>query len=230
MQNVLKALNLDVDDISGQCYDNGSNMKGKHQGVQKRLREINPRASYMHCACHSLNLTLCDIAHSFSRAISFFIIVQRLYTLFSSSTKRRKILLDNVSELTVKYLSNTRWESRIKSIKTIRFQGPQIRLALSMLYDSYGNDAKTKSDAESLYNALGSYEFLLGMVMWYEIFFVINKISMTLQSKSMCISVTIEQIGYMLSYFVKFTDEIFISCLNIAKILHLIWMLNSPFQ
>jgi hypothetical protein len=33
-------------------------MKGKHQGVQKRLIDINPRALYMPCACHSLNLTL----------------------------------------------------------------------------------------------------------------------------------------------------------------------------
>ncbi|WOG82003.1 hypothetical protein DCAR_0101162 [Daucus carota subsp. sativus] len=28
------------------CYDNGSNMKGKHQGVQKKLLEINSTAFY----------------------------------------------------------------------------------------------------------------------------------------------------------------------------------------
>ena len=81
-------------------------MKGKHQGVQKRLLEINPRALYMPCACHSLNLTLCDMAKSCSKAISFFGVIQRIYALFSCSTKRWKILLDNVPELTVKYLSN----------------------------------------------------------------------------------------------------------------------------
>ena len=32
---------MNVDDVSGQGYDNGSNMKGKHQGVQKRFLEIN---------------------------------------------------------------------------------------------------------------------------------------------------------------------------------------------
>ena len=51
-------------DFRGQGYDNGSNMKGKHQGVQKRLLEINRRALYMPCACHSLNLTLCDMGNS----------------------------------------------------------------------------------------------------------------------------------------------------------------------
>ena len=105
--NACKSLDLNVDDVRGQGYDNGSNMKGKHQGVQKRLLEINPRALYMPCACHSLNLTLCDMAHSCVKAVSFFGIVQHIYSLFENSTKRWKILLDNVSDLTVKSLCNT---------------------------------------------------------------------------------------------------------------------------
>ena len=35
--NELKSLGLDIDDMRGQGYDNGSNMRGKHQGVQKRF-------------------------------------------------------------------------------------------------------------------------------------------------------------------------------------------------
>ena len=73
--NACKSLYLNVDDVRGQGYDNGSNMKGKHQGVQKRLLEINPRALYMLCACHSLNLTLCDTTHSCVKVVSFFGIV-----------------------------------------------------------------------------------------------------------------------------------------------------------
>ncbi|XP_024989249.1 uncharacterized protein LOC112523805 [Cynara cardunculus var. scolymus] len=100
-------LNLSVDDVRGQGYDIGSNSKGKHQGVQNRLLEVNPKALYMPCACHSLNLTLSDMAHSCVKAVSFFGIVQRIYTLFASSTKRCKVLLDNVSNLTIKSLCNT---------------------------------------------------------------------------------------------------------------------------
>ena len=109
--NACKSLDLNVDDVRGQGYDNGSNMKGKHQGVQKRLLEINPRALYMPCACHNLNLTLCDMTHSCVKAVSFFGIVQRIYSLFANSTKRWKILLDNVPNLIVKSFCNTRWES-----------------------------------------------------------------------------------------------------------------------
>ena len=45
--NARKSLNLNVNDVRGQGYENGYNMKGKHQEVQKRLLEINPRALYM---------------------------------------------------------------------------------------------------------------------------------------------------------------------------------------
>ena len=214
--DVLKSLTLDVDNVRGQSYDNGSNMKGKHQGVQRRLLDINSKALYMPCACHSLNLVVSDMAHSCLKAISFFGVVQRIYTLFSGSTKRWNILLDHVPFFTVKSLSNTRWESRINSVKAIRFQTLQVRSALIELYESC-DDAMTKSDAESLIMAFDNFEFLLGMVIWYEILFAINSVSKNLQSKSMCIDNALKQLQGVILFFEKYRDEGFNSSLNVAK-------------
>ncbi|XP_052621811.1 uncharacterized protein LOC122195224 [Lactuca sativa] len=211
----IKSIGLNIDDITGQGYDNGSNMKGKHQGGQKRLLEINPRALYMPCVCHSLNLTVSDMTHSCEKVISFFGVVQRIFVLFSSSTKRWNILLENVHNLTLKCLSNTRWESRIKSVKAFRFQAPQIRQALIELGKSC-NDAKSKSEAESLV-AIESYEFLLGMVIWYDILFSINMVSKKLQTKSMCIDGTINQLKSIMSFFEKYRNEGFSRSLDNAK-------------
>uniref|UniRef100_A0A7N0UCP2 HAT C-terminal dimerisation domain-containing protein n=1 Tax=Kalanchoe fedtschenkoi TaxID=63787 RepID=A0A7N0UCP2_KALFE len=191
-------------------------MKGKHQGVQNRLLEVNPRALYMPCACHSLNLTLCDMAQSCIKAVSFFGVVQRIFILFSGSTKRWKILLDNVPNLTVKSLSNTRWESRIKSVKAIRFQAPQLRIALSELFDIC-DDAKSKSEADSLVNMLENFEFLLGMIIWYDILFVMNSVSKILQSSSMCVGNVIQQLESMMSFFENYRIDGFETSLNIAR-------------
>ena len=73
LQNELKNLDLDIDNVRGQGYDNGSDMKQKNIGVQKKVLEINPRAFYSACGCHSLNLALCDMAKSCGKAKDFFL-------------------------------------------------------------------------------------------------------------------------------------------------------------
>ena len=72
LENTLVDFKLNIDDIRGQSYDNGSNMKGRHQGVQKMLLYVNHRAFYIPCECHTLNLTLCDMAKSCVKARIFF--------------------------------------------------------------------------------------------------------------------------------------------------------------
>ena len=55
---MLEFLDLNVEDVRGEGYDNGSNMKGKHHGVQNHFLEINPRALYMPCIAIVLILLL----------------------------------------------------------------------------------------------------------------------------------------------------------------------------
>jgi hypothetical protein len=197
----MKSFGLNIEDIRGQGYDNGSNMKGKDKGVQSRLLHMNRRALYMPCACHSLNLTLCDMAKSCGKAVSFFGIVQSIYVLFASSTKRWNVLLKHVPSLTVKSLSNTRWESRIKSVKAIRYQATELRSALSELRHSSDVEAKDKTDAKNCFDALGRFEFLVGMFIWHDILFAVNKVSKMLQSPSMCIESTLKQIEGVSEFF-----------------------------
>uniref|UniRef100_A0A2N9F639 Uncharacterized protein n=1 Tax=Fagus sylvatica TaxID=28930 RepID=A0A2N9F639_FAGSY len=50
-EDVLVDLKLNINDIRGQSYDNSSNMKGKHQGVQKRkyVKGLSPKALLATC-------------------------------------------------------------------------------------------------------------------------------------------------------------------------------------
>jgi hypothetical protein len=213
----LKIVGLDINDLRGQGYDNGSNMKGKHQGVQKRFLDINPKSFYTPCGCHSLNLVLCDMANSCPKATSFFGVLQRIYTLFSSSTKRWKILQNHIHSLTLKSLSQTRWESCVESVKAIRFQTLQIRDALLELVEAC-DDPKIKSEADCLATyELENFEFLLGMTIWYDILFAVNSVSKNLQSKDMCIDEAIEQLEGLLSFFEKYRENGFENALISAK-------------
>ncbi|XP_044151348.1 uncharacterized protein LOC122939347 [Bufo gargarizans] len=81
-ENILQHLEEDGLDISlchGQGYDNAATMAGIHGGVQAKIKEINPKAFFMPCANHSLNL--CGV-HSFGSVVScvtFFGTLERVY-------------------------------------------------------------------------------------------------------------------------------------------------------
>ncbi|XP_024978946.1 zinc finger MYM-type protein 1-like [Cynara cardunculus var. scolymus] len=189
LQDVLKSLDLDINCVRGQGYDNGSNMKGKHQGVQKRLLDVNPKAFYMTCGCHSLNLVLCDMANSCHKAKTFFGTCQTIYNVFANSTKRWNVLLEFIDDLTLKSLSTTRWESHIESVKAIKSQFAQIKEALLKL-SQVSDDGKLCRDAESLVNGeLSSFEFIVSLVIWHEILYKINLVSKKLQSKDMLLDI-----------------------------------------
>ncbi|XP_050902206.1 uncharacterized protein LOC127112057 [Lathyrus oleraceus] len=196
LQNELKELGLDLFDVRGQCYDNGSNMKGKHQGVQKRLLDINSRAFYTTCGCHSLNLTLCDMANSCIKAMNFFGVVQRIYT---------------------KSLSSTRWESRVESVKAIRTQMLEFTEALLEVSEN-DLDPKIQNEVKSLAtNELGDFEFLMAIIIWFEILSAINSVSKLLQEKDMLIDVAMQKIKELISYFEGYRETCFYKLFINAK-------------
>lgn len=46
IQNERKAFGLNLDDMRGQAYDIGSNIKGKNIGVKKKILETNSRKKF----------------------------------------------------------------------------------------------------------------------------------------------------------------------------------------
>ena len=181
LEDTLVDLKLNIDDIRGQSYDNGSNMKSKHQGVQKRLLDINRRAFYILCGCHTLNLALCDMVKSCVKARIFFAYVQKVYTLFSGLTHQWDVLRTYVKGLSPKALSVTRWESHIESIKAIRSQAAELRDALIEISNSSKNDVVMAEAKGLCNNALEDVEFLISLCIWYKILDKVNWVSQVLQ-------------------------------------------------
>jgi len=110
---------------------------------------------------------------------------------FANSTKRWNVLLDYIDGLTLKSLSTTRWESHIASVKAIKSQISQIRDALFKLAE-ISEDAKLSRDAGSLASGeLSSFEFILSLVIWYDVLDKINLVSKKLQYEDMKICILV---------------------------------------
>jgi hypothetical protein len=81
------------------------------------------------------------------------------------------------------------------------------------------NDPSTVSDCQSLVSALENFEFLVGLVIWHDILFSINKVSKKLQSKIVSIDATLKHIEGVISYFKKYRDEGFTSSMDTARMI-----------
>lgn len=51
---------LDLKKCRGQEYDGAANMRGKHRGLQARIKSRVSTNDYVHCAAHNLNLVVND--------------------------------------------------------------------------------------------------------------------------------------------------------------------------
>ncbi len=124
---------------------------------------------------------------------------------------------DNVKGLTPKSLSSTRWESRVDSVKAIRAQMSDFREALLEVSER-DLDSKIRSEAKSLAtNELGDFEFLMAIIIWFEILSAINLVSKLLQSKDMLIDVAMEKIKGLISFFEGYRETGFYNVMDNAK-------------
>ncbi|XBI00694.1 hypothetical protein VPH35_129649 [Triticum aestivum] len=159
------------------------------------------------------------MAKTCGKAKDFFGIIQHIYTTFANSIKKWQILKNNITGLTPKSVSATRWESRVDSVKAIRLQCANIREALLQVSET-DNDTKTSSEAKGLANnELGEYEFIVAIVIWYELLYAVNLVSKYLQAKDMLIDVATEKVQGLLCFFKGYRDTSFLEALEIAKVI-----------
>lgn len=200
----LQNVGLQIDNLRGQGYDNGSNMKEKHNGVQQRVLDMNPRAFFVPCSAHSLKLVVNDAVKCCLQATKFFGIVQHLYNFFSTSTHRWQVLVSIIKDLTIKPLNETRWESRIDALKPLRYHLADIYDALLEIYEDTNlkgsSGSSTRVEAKGLADAVSKYEFVVSLVTWYNILFEVNITSKHLQDKDADLNSATKQLEATKSY------------------------------
>ena len=217
-ESVLQKLNelgLDSSNCEDRGYDNGANMAGKKNGLQNKILQLNPQARFVPCSCHSLNLVLSDCAKSNVTFMTFFGSLQKLYSKLSASTKKWQILKQHCP-LVVKYPSETRWESKIASVKVVRFHLVGIAKALyEILCES--SDASDCADIEGLLHNLASFESLVSCAIWYNVLSKVSFVSKSLQAIDMQVDKAIILISSACSWIQEFRPNGFSQVLHEAR-------------
>lgn len=173
---------LDIQNCTAQGYDNAASMAGIHGGVQKKIKDINPKVLFTPCANHSLNL--CGV-HSFGcvpSSVTCFAILEQLYSFFSVSTQRWDLLTHKVGK-TVKRLCETRWSAHYDAVSVAR---NNIKQLINLLEEmSQTENLNTRSAASVLVNSICDFTFLSFLDFWSTILEEINDTQKYIQTKGL---------------------------------------------
>ena len=121
LKDALARFGLPLDRCRGQCYDGASNMSGVKSGLQARVLEQEPRAQYVHCTAHLMNLIVQDVAQSIPACRNFMSIIRDLITLIRNSPKRLAWFKEfqGTEAPQLRPLCPTRWTVKAASLQSI---------------------------------------------------------------------------------------------------------------
>lgn len=88
VKDICVRLEQPINKCRGQCYDGAANVAGIRQGLQALFLKEEPRALFVHCLAHTLNLGVQDIAHNCSHCRNFLSFIADLIAFVRNSPKR----------------------------------------------------------------------------------------------------------------------------------------------
>ncbi|XP_011171898.1 zinc finger MYM-type protein 1-like [Solenopsis invicta] len=199
--HVFAECGLDMKKLRGQCYDGASNVSGKISGLQTRIRKEEPRAVFVHCNAHRLNLVVQDAIEDITTARNFVGVIKDLITFIQDSPKRLAeykrfqgaVLKEDDEEnlgktLTIAPYCPIRWCMRVFSLKTLQ-QKINYMAALQFLGVMKMNrevDSSISSKAVGFLKHLESFEFYFQLTMIVEVFEKIELLNKKLQESNLC--------------------------------------------
>ena len=133
-------------------------------GVQQQIRNVNPKAEFVACANHTLNLTGVHAAGVSVSSTTFFGTVERVYSFFSSSTHRWDIMNAHIPKV-LKRIVETRWSARNDAVKVIHSHFDNVIDSLEQLTGIEEN-SYTRGDANIVIASLTTFPLLCYLGLW----------------------------------------------------------------
>ena len=185
--------------------DGASNMSGKFRGLATRMKAISPRAVYIHCMGHQLNLVIKETLTGVKILKDTLGAVQSLYNFIEASPKRHSYFMnvqfggdnnteDNSFIRVLKSLSVTRWACHYEAVRAVSQEYLRIILTLSHIENDVTSDASTSSTARGLLKHILDQKFMFGIEILKVLLASTTKLSSELQSTKIDIRIARQKV------------------------------------
>ena len=202
---------IPVLNMRGQGYDGASNMASNAVGVQARIKQVAPLATYIHCSGHSLNLVISKSC-KLPQLRNVLDRMQSCSKFFLNSPKRIGVLeliinenvVDDTRRKSLLDVCRTRWAERQSAYQHFYQAYVFIAEALELIgykqhLDKYGTtyadwDTASRSDAQQLLASITSFEFIVVFLTAYQYLSHLAGITVKLQKHALDIIEANEEI------------------------------------
>jgi hypothetical protein len=197
-KNILTRYNLDINRCRGQCFDGAANVAGALNGLQAKVREIESRAVFVHCAAHSINLVTQDAISCIPAYRDALAMFGGLIYFVRDSLKRLRWFesLQQGDANGLRPYCPTRWILRESALTSALANYAELLTFMDEVSASDKSDAGAK--AAGFMNQMSSFHAYFNPVSLQKIFTAIGTVNTAKQATShaasMCTSVQLERI------------------------------------
>ena len=233
--STIKDVGLDIDNCRGQGYDGASAMSSLKKGVAGMICRVNPKAAYVHCASHRLNLCVarCCKEGVISNALDT---ARSLASFFNQSTKRAGFLKEKFEQYDLRRSkladpSLTRWVERIKSLDVLVDGHEAVVEALEEIKLNLDRkwNAPSPSEASQYFASCSSFEFIVTIVITSGILDYTMPLTRRLQERRIDVLKSLEQITLLQDTICRlrgdvddFHKKLYKKCLKMAEKIHVL--------
>ena len=213
IKDILIRCALPVYQCRAQAYDGASNMSGVRNGVQAIFKREEPRALYVHCLAHSLNLCVQDISKVCTLIRNTVDFIRDLIQLIKFSPKRltmfdslRKDMALNSGESSpsLRTLCPTRWTVRHSSITSIL---KNYRILMDTLEQIQVGHDEYAAKASGLLNKMEQFNTYFGLKLANQIFAPTEQFSTNLQAVDVTVQEALRGAALLVSYLKSLRTE-----------------------
>ena len=188
--DTLLRMNLSITKLRGQCYDGATAMSGAKSGVAKRISDLEPRAVYIHCFGHSLNLAASDTIKN-SQIMRNSLSTTHEITKLIKCSPRRDAIFQNLKETLpsssatgIRVLCPTRWTVKADSLRSIldnyhALEQTWVEAA------AVAHNSETKARIHGVSAQMKSFDFFFGAALGETLLRHTDNLSRALQKKTL---------------------------------------------
>ena len=162
-----------------------------------RIRTLAPRALFVHCRAHVLQLCCVSVARCLPSLKKVFAILMSVWKMFHYSPKKFSAMkemqaLVNHPQLKMIKPSDTRWLAHHRSVKAIRCSMRPLIDTLEHIHEDTG-----EPEALGMLRTMKTYNFVVTLMMLSDVLPVLTCLSRALQAKTADFTLVASQLTYV---------------------------------